>query len=67
MLWCTVSHTNILFTLPRSISAVNGLVMILWVGLQFPAESVQKLFGVPSLAQLNTDTMVCQHSHLLMY
>jgi len=37
---------------------VNGLVLVLWVGIQFPLESVQKLFGVPSLAQLNPESVV---------
>jgi len=35
--------------------AENGLVMVLWVGQQFPPDSTQKVFGVPSLAQVNTD------------
>ena len=30
-------------------------VMVMWVGLQFPSDSVQKLFGVPSLAQVGMD------------
>ena len=33
----------------------NGLVMVMWIGQQFPTDSVQKVFGVPSLAQINTE------------
>lgn len=41
--------------------AENGVVMVLWIGQQFGADSVQKLFGVPSLAQIQTENMVSTH------
>ena len=42
--------------------AENGVVMVLWVGQQLPPEHIQKLFGVPSLAQIQAENMVRVHN-----
>lgn len=47
------------------IMAENGMLMVMWIGMQFPPELVMKVFGVPSLAQVNTE-MVCLTSERKM-
>ncbi|MCG8622848.1 MAG: hypothetical protein MJE68_12745 [Proteobacteria bacterium] len=39
--------------------AVNGFVMVVWIGQQVSGDLVAKLFGVTSQAQINMD-MVSQ-------
>ena len=35
--------------------AENGMLMVMWIGMQFPPDLVMKVFGVPSSAQVNTE------------
>ena len=31
------------------------MLMVMWIGMQFPPDLVMKVFGVPSSAQVNTE------------
>ena len=35
-------------------------MMVIWIGQQFPPDSMQKVFGVPSMAQINTEMVCCE-------
>ncbi len=38
--------------------------MVIWIGQQLGADSIQNVFGAPSLAQINTEmvyTYLCMH------